>query len=240
MAYTKTTWVDEVLESGERFDILPNGGGTPLYEDVQIILSTNVTTTGTTIDAAVMQNIEDGIEDLATGAGLSVKGVTGSSAGDVEDIVAGTDNYVLRRSGSALAFGLVPNASLVDHKELVYLSPFWYDEDIESGNGKMYFTVPPYLAGTIVDFDISVITPSSSGLVTVQMANCGANPAAAGTDILSTPATIDAGEWSSMTAASQPVIGSGSVASGNVLRVDVDGIGTGVQGLNVFFVIEKS
>ena len=45
---------------------------------------------------------------------------------------------------------------------------------------------------------------------------------------------------SSMTAATPPVIGSGAIASGNVLRVDVDGIGTGVQGLNVFFVVEKS
>jgi hypothetical protein len=44
-------------------------------------------------------------------AGLSVLGVTGNSAADVAAIAAGTDNQVLRRSGTALTFGAVNLAS---------------------------------------------------------------------------------------------------------------------------------
>lgn len=44
-------------------------------------------------------------------AGLSVLGVTGNSTADVEAITAGTDHQVLRRSGTALAFGAVNLAS---------------------------------------------------------------------------------------------------------------------------------
>lgn len=44
-------------------------------------------------------------------AGLSVLGVTGNSTADVAGITAGTDNQVLRRSGTALAFGAVNLAS---------------------------------------------------------------------------------------------------------------------------------
>lgn len=44
-------------------------------------------------------------------AGLSVLGVTGNSTADVAAITAGTDHQVLRRSGTALAFGSVNLAS---------------------------------------------------------------------------------------------------------------------------------
>jgi hypothetical protein len=244
MPYTKTVWVDEVLAGAERFAIKDNVGAAPdSWADLatcQIVLATTVTTPGTSIDAANLNNIEEGIEDLATGVARSVKGVAGGTAGDVADIVAGADNQVLRRVGGSLAFGTVPNAALVDHKELVYLKVFWHDEALATGDGKLYFTVPPYLAGNIVDFDIAVITASSSGLPTVQMANCGANPAAAGTDILSTRATIDVSEFNSMNAATQPVIANPALISGDVLRIDVDVAGTGTKGLDVFFVVEKS
>lgn len=45
--------------------------------------------------------------NLAQGSALSVLGVTGNSTADVASIAAGTDHQVLRRSGTALAFGAV-------------------------------------------------------------------------------------------------------------------------------------
>lgn len=45
--------------------------------------------------------------NLAQGSGLSVLGVTGSSTADNASIVAGTDHQVLRRSGTAVAFGAI-------------------------------------------------------------------------------------------------------------------------------------
>ncbi|MBL9057272.1 MAG: DUF2793 domain-containing protein [Rhodobacteraceae bacterium] len=44
---------------------------------------------------------------LANGAGLSVLGRASNAAGVLDDIAAGTDHQVLRRSGTALAFGAV-------------------------------------------------------------------------------------------------------------------------------------
>ena len=62
MAYTPVTWVDEVLAGAERFDIKDNGG-TPIHENTQIVLATTVTVAGTSIDAANMNHIEQGIAD---------------------------------------------------------------------------------------------------------------------------------------------------------------------------------
>jgi hypothetical protein len=49
--------------------------------------------------------------NLAQGSALSVLGVTGNSTADVASIAAGSDHQVLRRSGTALAFGAVNLAS---------------------------------------------------------------------------------------------------------------------------------
>lgn len=49
--------------------------------------------------------------NLTQGSALSVLGVTGNATADVASIAAGTDNHVLRRSGTAVAFGAVNLAS---------------------------------------------------------------------------------------------------------------------------------
>lgn len=49
--------------------------------------------------------------NLAQGAALSVLGVTGNAIADVASIVAGSDAQVLRRSGTAVAFGAVDLAA---------------------------------------------------------------------------------------------------------------------------------
>lgn len=63
--YTKNTWTDEVLAGGARYDVLTDGG-TPINEDVQINLTTPVTTAGTPVTSALMNNIENGIDTLDT------------------------------------------------------------------------------------------------------------------------------------------------------------------------------
>ena len=62
MAYTKTTWVDEVLAGAERFDIEDNVG-TPIETNVQIKLATGVTVAGTPINATNLNKIEQALED---------------------------------------------------------------------------------------------------------------------------------------------------------------------------------
>jgi hypothetical protein len=64
---------------------------------------------GTTITPAISARL--GFANLAQGSALSVLGVTGNSTADNASIAAGTDNQVLRRSGTAVAFGAVNLAS---------------------------------------------------------------------------------------------------------------------------------
>lgn len=244
MAYTRTTWVDEVLAAAERFNVLDNvGAAVDAFADFtncQIVLATTVTTPGTSLDAANLNKIENGIYDLSRGAALSVKGIAGNAVGDVADIVASADGQVLRRSGTTLAFGTIPNTSLVDRFELVYLKVFWHDESVLTGDGKVYFTVPQYLnGGSIVEVGASVIGASSSGLPTIQIHNLGPNPSTAGSDILSTRITIDVGEYTSITAATPPVISAPTLAQGDFLRIDVDVQGTGTLGLDVWLKVQK-
>lgn len=75
-----------------------------------------------------------------------------------------------------------------------------------------------------------VFTASSSGLVTVRLYNKTTQQ-----NILSTNVTIDAGELTSMTAATPPVINSAhkTLSKGQVLSLYVEGAGTGAKGLQV-------
>lgn len=75
-----------------------------------------------------------------------------------------------------------------------------------------------------------VFTASSSGLITVRLFN-----ASTGKNILSTNVTIDAGELTSMTAATPPVINSAykTLSKGQVLKLFVESAGTGAKGLQV-------
>lgn len=52
--------------------------------------------------------------NLTQGSALSVLGVTGNATADVASIAAGSDGQVLRRSGTALAFGTVATAGIAD------------------------------------------------------------------------------------------------------------------------------
>jgi len=68
--------------------------------------------------AAVLVNLVTGVTgrlpfaNLAQGSALSVLGITGNATADHASIVAAADNQVLRRSGTAVAFGAVADASL--------------------------------------------------------------------------------------------------------------------------------
>jgi hypothetical protein len=82
-----------------------------------------------------------------------------------------------------------------------------------------------------------VTTVSSSGAVTVQVARVrGGTPV----DVLSTAITVDASETSSYTAATAPVINTSNddVLTGDFLRVDIDGAGTGAKGLIVMVTLQ--
>jgi hypothetical protein len=76
-----------------------------------------VTTAKIATDAVTSTQIATGAvsnADLASAAALTVKGNATNAAASPTDIAAGTDGYVLRRSGTALGFGTVDTAGITD------------------------------------------------------------------------------------------------------------------------------
>jgi len=82
----------------------------------------------------------------------------------------------------------------------------------------------------LIDADMAVTTVSSSGTPTVQIRNV-----TDAVDMLTTKITVDASEFTSYTAATQPVIDGAhdDVATGDIIAIDVDVAGTGAKGLIV-------
>lgn len=102
---------------------MPSGltvAGSPITTSGTLAVTTTLngvvrgTGTGFTTGAVALGSEVSGdlpFANLTQIAGLSVLGVTGNSTADVAAITAGSDNQVLRRSGTALAFGAVNLAS---------------------------------------------------------------------------------------------------------------------------------
>jgi hypothetical protein len=100
-----------------------------------------------------------------------------------------------------------------------------------TGNGQFIFAVGADCNGlNLTSVESYITTVSSSGLVTCQVRNV-----TTGFDMLSTPVTIDAGEFTSDTAATPPVIDAAHmvVATSDEIAIDVDAAGTGAKGLGL-------
>ena len=95
---------------------------------------------------------------------------------------------------------------------------------ITTGTAKVTFRTPCALTGVTVR--ASLATASSSGIPTVDI-NDG------GVSILSTKLTIDAGELTSVTAATAAVVSDSSLADDAEITIDIDVAGTGAKGLKV-------
>lgn len=98
---------------------------------------------------------------------------------------------------------------------------------ITTGAAKVTFRMP--YAFTLTAVRASLTTASSSGIPTVDINEGGAS-------ILSTKLTIDAGEKTSVTAATAVVISDGSLADDAEITIDIDVAGTGAAGLKVYLI----
>ncbi|WP_374462042.1 beta strand repeat-containing protein [Chryseobacterium taeanense] len=82
-----------------------------------VTASANSNTTTIAANAVTSAKIADGTvanADLANMAALTVKGNATNATAAPTDIAAGTDGYVLRRSGTTLGFGTVDTAGITD------------------------------------------------------------------------------------------------------------------------------
>ena len=95
-----------------------HGNNLPLQANTWLTAGEGITIDGRTISAGITEGqIADNAitnEKLRDSAALSVIGRAANSSGDPADIVAGTDGYVLRRSGTALGFGQVLSAGIAN------------------------------------------------------------------------------------------------------------------------------
>lgn len=104
---------------------------------------------------------------------------------------------------------------------------------IATGDGKAYIRVPSELAGhNIIGFEVFVTAPSTSGTINVMLARgrqSSATSAHTFVDVLSTGLTIDANEYDSKDATTAYVINTSNddLAEGDLLRIDIDSVGTG-------------
>jgi hypothetical protein len=123
----------------------------------------------------------------------------------------------------------------------VELAVIEFTTTVTTGDGKWYFRVPQSLNGMdLVAVHAQLVTVSSSGAVNIDLARCATvatGNVCSGTvvDMLSTNLTVDANEDDSSTAVAAAVINASndSVATNQVIRVDVDGAGTGAAGLMI-------
>jgi hypothetical protein len=136
-----------------------------------------------------------------------------------------------------LAANSVTDAKL--EKERVQIKVLPSTQLWSTGNGKFKFTVTDdRLDGSdLTAVVIACDTPSTSGTPTVQLARGRrATPSGAPSynDMLSTVATIDANEYTSLDASAAAVINASydDIAKGDIIRVDVDVAGTGTKGLD--------
>ncbi len=105
---------------------------------------------------------------------------------------------------------------------------------LSAGDSKGIARIPPEMNGMkLYAVGAGVSSPSVSGPVTVNIRRVRLG---IGVDMLSTPITIDAGEYDSTTAAAAVINGANAgVQTGDMLHFDVDSAGGNVLGLVVNF-----
>lgn len=102
-------------------------------------------------------------------------------------------------------------------------------DELVSGDGQAFFRVPSVMNGyELTAVAAHVADASSSGGISIQVHNV-----TGAADMLTTPLTIDAGENDSSTAATAAVIDTSEddVATGDWIRLDIDGAGADVTWL---------
>ena len=148
------------------------------------------------------------------------------------DHTDGTDDIQSATTGQKGLMTAAQATTLDDVKtRVVVVKVIADDAALTTGDGKCYFTIPVELNGyNLVSVGAHVYTVSSSGTPIVQLHNLTDT-----VDMLSTRITIDANEKDSSTAATAAVIDTDhdDVATGDEIRIDVDGAGTGTKGLEV-------
>lgn len=143
-------------------------------------------------------------------------------------------------TGTDATRAVTPDALAGSYAGKASVSALVQSGTITTGDGKIYILMPAKTNGmNLVGGHISVITTSSSGTPTVQIARgrqANATSAHTFNDMLSTRFTIDANEYSSLNATTAAVINGtyDDIQTGDLIRVDIDVTGTGTANLYIY------
>ena len=163
-----------------------------------------------------------------TGGTIAVSAASTTAAGVVEISIASEVN-----TGTDAARAVSPDAlagSYAGSKNVQLTIADPATTPSATGDGKVQVIVPAVLNGMdLVAAHAVVTTVSSSGTPTFAIRRERSGSAV---DMLSTNITIDANEKTSYTAATAPVINTSNddVATGDIIYVDLDTVGTGAKG----------
>jgi hypothetical protein len=130
--------------------------------------------------------------------------------------------------------------------KVIDLKVFADTQTVVAGDGAAFFTMPSEYAGyRLMNVQFCVYTAASSGTVTIQIARgiratYGSAPSY--NDALTTPPTLDIGEFCSEGSIPLSVINQTYAAVGAlyVYRIDVDVAGIGTKGMEVRLTIRKN
>lgn len=131
---------------------------------------------------------------------------------------------------------------LGDIVRVVYIKVISESTSLTTGDGKAYVTIPQGLNGmNLLSANANVYTKSSSGNVTVSIEK-SPNNGVQWTDMLVNNIVIEANEYASFTATTQPSVNLSQdiVVKGYWVRVNVDGAGTGTKGLDVMLTFRQA
>lgn len=239
----KITWTNILTAlNGDKGDITVSGSGDTWTIDNDVVTFAkfqNIT------DARLLGRSagSDGdMQHITVGTGLSLS--AGALAGaTASDTVVGTVELATTaetNTGTDATRAVTPDGLAGSYAGTASVSSLVQSGTITIGDGKVYILMPAKTNGmNLVGVACTVVTTSSSGTPTVQVARgrqANATTAHAFVDMLSTRVTIDANEYSSADATTAAVIDGANddIATGDLLRVDIDVTGTGTASLYIY------
>jgi hypothetical protein len=192
-------------------------------------------------------------EELTVGGGVEFTGSGGIQCTAASTTAVGCPEMAVNTevdTGTSTTLAVTPDAlagSAFGQVE-VEMTLFDFTTAVTTGDGKYFFHIAEgskLIGMNLISLTAAVVTVSSSGLPTVDVARCA--PVATGNpcsgtvvDVLSTDLTIDVNEDSSFTAAAAFAIDTANddVVEDGMWRIDVDIAGTGTQGLIVTLIFQ--
>ena len=133
-----------------------------------------------------------------------------------------------------IANGIITPAKLINQPTIVNVRVFDEATIVSGGNGKAQTFVPYDLDGAVLaNVDIGVVTPSTSGVISVQVYRIDTSD-----NLLSTVASLAINNYNTALSGTRG-IGTTTVTKGQRLRIDVTYTGNTAKGLDVQLVFVK-